>query len=38
METTTFNPDAASWNQARSSEQLRGFVSSKLAGLTDIEL
>jgi len=38
METTTFNPESASWNQARSSEELRGFVASKLAGLTDIEL
>ncbi len=38
METTTYNPNNASWNQSRSSDQLSGFVTSKLALLTDVEL
>jgi hypothetical protein len=38
METTTFNPESASWNQTRSTEQLRSFVTSKLVSLTDVEL
>lgn len=37
METTTFNP-SATWNESRSSDQLNGFVASKLALLTDVEL
>lgn len=38
METTTFNPTNATWNQTRSQDQLNGFVASKLALLTDVEL
>lgn len=37
METTTFNP-SATWNESRTSDQLNGFVASKLARLTDVEL
>ena len=38
METTTFNPSSATWNQSRTADQLSGFVTSKLALLTDVEL
>jgi hypothetical protein len=39
MEITTFNPSSvATWNQARDSEHLNSFVTSKLALLTDVEL
>ncbi|HRJ06044.1 MAG TPA: hypothetical protein PK096_00540 [Candidatus Saccharibacteria bacterium] len=37
---TTFNPSAelSSWNRERSSEELRGYVTSRLTSLPDFEL
>jgi hypothetical protein len=38
MESTTFDASNATWNLTRTSDHLQGFVTSRLALLTDVEL
>lgn len=38
METTTYNPEIATWNQTPSSERLSSFVTSRLALLDHVDL
>ena len=40
MQTTTFNPneELSTWNVARSDDELRNRVASRLAALVDVEL